>query len=157
MKLVERYLELNSFYKHKINLKDEYDSKISHIAKYIKQELSTFGYSESELADMLTKFLYTRKNATGKDILWFAYGRYLVKNLKEHITLPFKLREVQCIDCMDWFYGYSTTEVRCPLCQKRHENLIKKEWQRVRKAEEKKLGRKIEVRQKKRKIRDPRY
>lgn len=117
--VINKYKKLNSHYRYKINQKNEYDSKMRYISKYIKEELKQFNYSDEELADMLTSYLYSQKNCTSKDVLWFSYGKYLLKNLKEHLSIR-NPRTVQCVDCKDWFYAYSNNIERCSFCQEKY-------------------------------------
>lgn len=117
--VIDKYKSLNRHYRYKINQKNEYESKMRYISKYIKEELSKFNYSEEDLADMLTAYFYSQENCTSKDVLWFSYGKYLLKNLKEHLSLR-NPRTVQCVDCKDWFYAYSNNIERCPHCQEKY-------------------------------------
>lgn len=118
--VIEKYLLLNRHYKFKVGQKNEYEDKMHHISKYIKNELTTTGFSEEELADMLTKYLYTtEKTGVAKDVLWFSYGKYLVLNLKRNLTVR-EPKINQCVDCLDWFYSYASNVKRCPVCQKKY-------------------------------------
>lgn len=121
--VIEKYTFLNRHYKFKISQKNEYEEKMYHISKYIKNELATIGYSEEELSDMLTKYLYTtEKSGVAKDVLWFSYGKYIVLNLKKNLSIR-EPKINQCVDCLDWFYSYASNVKRCPVCQKKYRQL----------------------------------
>ena len=47
------------------------------VGNEIKLELSQFGYSDSEIADILVKLLYHIKPSSHKSVLWFCYGKYI--------------------------------------------------------------------------------
>lgn len=115
--VINTYNTLNAAYRFKIQHQNEYNIKVSYISKYIKQALSQFNYTEEELADMLTKYLYSKKSCVSKDVLWFSYGKHLIKNLRYNLNKKMNVRTIQCIDCLDWFYAYGTNETRCPICQ----------------------------------------
>lgn len=84
--------------------------------KEVKQELSTFGYSDVEIADILVKYLYGIKESKYKDLLWTCYGEYLYANLLKYRKQY--LKEVQCIDCGEWFTVSirDTKTCRCSRC-----------------------------------------
>lgn len=77
------------------------DLLYGNIAHDVKQELSQFGYSEIEIADILVKYLYGIKESKYKDLLWTCYGEHLYENLRRNKKL--KIKVVQCIDCGEWF------------------------------------------------------
>ena len=101
----------------------------NNIAAEIKYELSQFGYSESEVADILVKFLYHVKPSKHKAALRFCYGKYIVENLKNYFRLNTKV--IQCVDCGEWINVNikDTKACRCAECQKEH----RKQWDRERK------------------------
>ena len=127
--LIVKYCELNQKYHFKINMKcvdlsndviANTDAKqkvfFKNIANEIKYELSQFGYTNSEIADILVKFLYHIKPSKHKDVLWFCYGKYIVDNLKMNFVLSSKT--VQCVDCGEWLeVDVKDTETcRCKEC-----------------------------------------
>lgn len=113
--MIVKYCELNQKYHFKINMEcaDNLGSNLlsksairqelyyQKIAKEIRYELSQFGYSESEIADILVKFLYYIKPSKHKSVLWFCYGKYIFENIRKHIRHNTKI--IQCIDCGEWF------------------------------------------------------
>ena len=112
--LIVKYCELNQKYHFKINMKcvdlsnDIFintDAKqkmfFKSIANEIKYELSQFGYTNAEVADILVKFLYHVKPSKHKDVLWFCYGGYIVDNLKKN-NCKLNTKEIQCVDCGEW-------------------------------------------------------
>lgn len=84
-----------------------YKSKNRQVALYgkifneVKDELSVFGYSEREVADILVKYLYEIKASRNKDLLWTCYGEYLFDNLCQKVKG--NLKTIQCEDCGEWF------------------------------------------------------
>lgn len=132
--MIVKYCELNQQYHYKINMKriDNLRNDLltntqlkqsllfNKISKEIKFELSKFGYSDSEISDILVKFLYHVKPSKHKSVLWFCYGEEIVKNLKKHFK-P-KTKFVQCIDCGEWFETdiKNKRTCRCDNCSIEH-------------------------------------
>ena len=129
--LIVKYTELNRKYHYKINMKDmDVDTvkcntvsslrqslMFKDIAKDIREELLKFGYSESQVCDILVKYLYHIKKSKHKEVLWFCYGKYIYENLERKVKKPTKT--IQCIDCGEWFEVKNTNNVtyRCSECQ----------------------------------------
>lgn len=88
------------------------------IVKQVKSELSKFGYSNKEIADILVLYLYKLRDSRHKVLLWVCYGDILYKNLTKYFKQ--KRKSVQCVDCGNWFYAgiKSTTIKRCEKCAK---------------------------------------
>lgn len=142
--MILKYCELNQKYHFKINMECadmikgeiltnaqlKQDLFFKNIASEIRTELSQFGYSDSEIADILVKFLYYEKPSKHKSVLWFCYGKYIVENLKEHFKVSTKT--VQCIDCGEWIDvdKKDNNTCRCPVCQKEYRNNYQKELMR---------------------------
>ena len=132
--MIVKYFELNNKYHFKVNMECadmlrgellnntqlKQDLFFKRIANEIKAELSKFGYSDSEIADILVKLLYHVKPSSHKSVLWFCYGKYIVENLKNHFKLTTKV--VQCIDCGEWFNVNvkDTKTCRCTDCSIEH-------------------------------------
>ena len=139
--LIVKYCELNQKYHFKINMEcaDSLNSNMlsksavrqelyyQKIAKEIKYELSQFGYDESEITDILVKFLYHVKPSKHKSVLWFCYGKYIYENIKRHYKLNTKT--VQCIDCGEWFeVNIKDNETcRCAECYSEYRKLCVRE------------------------------
>ena len=89
------------------------------IANEVKTELSKFGYTDSEIVDILVKFLYYVKPSQHKSVLWFCYGKYIFENIEKY--LKSKTKEIQCIDCGEWFEVdiKASKSCRCIDCQKK--------------------------------------
>lgn len=106
--------------------------KYRQMSDKIKFELSQFGYSDSEIADILIKFLYGIKNSKNKTVLWMCYGDYIVENL-ERIFKP-QTKAVQCVDCGEWFEVnvFDSATCRCSNCVVEH----KRELARLRKQKQ---------------------
>ena len=132
--MIVKYYELNRQYHFKVNMEcaeltrgdllsnTQYkqDLFFKKIANEIRYELSQFGYSESEIVDILVKLLYHVKPSKHKSVLWFCYGKYIVENLKNHFKLTTKA--IQCIDCGEWFNVNvkDTKTCRCIDCSVEH-------------------------------------
>lgn len=100
--------------------------KYRQMSDKIKSELSQFGYSDSEIADILVKFLYGIKNSKNKTVLWMCYGDYIVENL-ERIFKP-QTKAVQCVDCGEWFEVnvFDSATCRCSNCSAEHKRELKR-------------------------------
>ena len=108
------------------------EATYTKIVDEIKCELSKFGYSNIEVADILVKYLYGIKESKYKDLLWTCYGEYLLDNLEKHIKLKTKI--IQCIDCGKWFEVgiFDSATCRCEVCVTEH----KRELARLRKQKQ---------------------
>lgn len=133
--LIEKYTKLNNTYHFKISMKDEYQNNLRYLACKIRNELSISGYSEIEICDMLVKYLYEKKNRKMKELLWFCYGKYIVRNLKKNYPVK-KTRAVQCINCGGWFEVdiNNAKTCRCKNCNVLHKRELRRlQTQRYRK------------------------
>jgi hypothetical protein len=144
--MIVKYFDLNNKYHFKVNMECadmlrgellnntqlKQDLFFKRIANEIKTELSQFGYSDSEIADILVKLLYHVKPSSHKSVLWFCYGKYIVENLKQHFKLATKV--VQCIDCGEWFETsvFDSAKDRCDECYDEYRKQRKLETQRKR-------------------------
>ena len=111
----------------KTNVKRSLKYKIVH--DDIKHELSQYGYSDIEIVDILVKFLYGISKSKHKSALWLCYGDIIFSNLEKNVKR--KTKEIQCIDCGEWFEVNikDTKACRCDECQKEY----RKKWDRDRK------------------------
>jgi hypothetical protein len=141
--MIVKYFELNNKYHFKVNMecmdmpKDSQwnNSQLKEIMFFnkvgneIKTELSQFGYGDSEVADILVKLLYHVKPSSHKSVLWFAYGNYILDNIKKNKKATTKV--IQCIYCGEWIdVSIKDTETcRCEECVDIH----KRELARLRK------------------------
>jgi hypothetical protein len=141
--LIVKYCELNQKYHFKINMKcvdlsnDIFintDAKqrmfFKGVANEIKYELSQFGYTNTEVTDILVKFLYHVKPSKHKDVLWFCYGGYIVDNLKRNFNQ--KTKAVQCCDCGEWFEidAKDNETCRCKDCYSEYRRVYYREKKR---------------------------
>ena len=133
--MIVRYYELNKQYHFKVNMEcaeltrgdllgnTQYkqDLFFKRIANEIRYELSQFGYNESEIVDILVKFLYKVKPSKHKSVLWFCYGKQIFENIQKNIRPKTKI--VQCIDCGKWIEVVikDTKTCRCDICSKEHQ------------------------------------
>lgn len=147
--MIVKYFELNNAYHFKVNMecidmprnaisetKTKQSITLKRISDEILTELSKFGYSDSEVADILVKLLYHVKPSKHKSVLWFCYGKYIVENLKKHFKSSTKI--IQCVDCGEWFEVsvFDSATERCECC---YDEYIK-EYDNIRKE---KMGTKI--------------
>lgn len=102
------------------------------IVDEVKCELSQFGYSDVEVADILVKYLYGIKESKYKDLLWTCYGEYLLMNIEKNFKS--KVKAIQCVDCGEWFEVNTkdTKTCRCDECIIEH----KRELARLRKRKQ---------------------
>lgn len=114
--LIVKYCELSRKYSFAINNASQVDRAFSpdvlknyqlkqdlrykKITTEIKNELSQFGYSDSDISDILIKFLYHIRDSKHKMILWLCYGDYIYENLS--IKLKLHTKTIQCVDCGEW-------------------------------------------------------
>ena len=94
----------------------------------IKNELSKFGYTDSEVSDILVKYLYGFKESKYKNALWICYGNIILENLKKNLTVKYK--EVRCIECGNWFITsiYNSKTCRCRTCQREYRDKYKSQY-----------------------------
>ena len=132
--LIVKYFELNNKYHFKVNMECadvlrgellnntqlKQDLFFKRIAIEIRDELSKFGRTDSEIADILVKLLYHTKPSSHKSVLWFCYGKYIAENLKKHFKPSTKI--IQCIDCGEWLEVNTkdTKACRCADCSAEH-------------------------------------
>jgi hypothetical protein len=140
--MIAKYCELNQRYHFKINLESidvlrdglmsssqlKQELLFNNIANEIRTELSQFGYSESEVADILVKFLYHTKPSKHKAALWFCYGKYIVENLKNN-NCKLNTKVIQCIDCGEWINVdiFDSATCRCHDCLQDHKKMLRRE------------------------------
>jgi hypothetical protein len=150
--MIVKYCELNKEYHFKINMECADNISIEllsksavrqelyyqKIAKEIRFELSQFGYSDSEIADILVKFLYYVKPSKHKSVLWFCYGKYIFENIEKHIKS--NVKTIQCVDCGEWFDVsiFDSATRRCSDCLTQYKKALKREQNK--RAYEKRKG-----------------
>lgn len=142
--MILKYIELNKKYYFKIDLTTVIHGEIlnnsqakelivfSKIKKEFLDELSKFGYTDSEISDILVKFLYHVKNNRHKDALWLCYGDIIYKNIQKHIHSNKK--SIQCEDCGEWFdvSVKNNKSCKCQICYSEYRKQQKLETQRIR-------------------------
>lgn len=99
----------------------KYDIKYKNAINDIKSELSIYGYSDEEIADILVKYLYGIKESKHKTALWFCYGDIICANLEKNVR-P-KTQECKCANCGEWFEISikDNHTCRCDECKKEHD------------------------------------
>lgn len=143
--LIVKYCELNKKYQFALNdavkgfssddmskSRIRRDLKYRKISKEIYEELSSFGYDDFKIVDILVKFLYGIKGGKNKMALWLCYGDVVYDNLSRNVKR--ETRDVQCADCGEWFeVGIKDTKTcRCHECAQEH----KRELARLRKKKQ---------------------
>ena len=145
--MIVKYCQLNKEYHFKINMECadmprdsitntqmKHDLFFKRVANEIRDELSKFGYTESQVADILVKFLYDVKPSKHKAVLWFCYGKYIVENLKNN-NCKLNVKTIQCVDCGEWVEvdAKSTKSCRCNKCQLEYDRYRKRLWKQQQK------------------------
>ena len=138
--MIVRYCELNKEYHFKINMECadvprdsmtntqmKHDLFFKRVANEIRTELSQFGYTDSEITDILVKFLYHIKPSKHKSVLWFCYGKYIVENLKRN-NCKSNTKIIQCVDCGEWFEVVNDKKhlktCRCESCDTEYKSML---------------------------------
>ncbi|MDR2277357.1 MAG: hypothetical protein LBE23_05820 [Vagococcus sp.] len=156
--VIDTYNILNKKYHFRIEQKNQ--SNVEYIVKLIRDELLVLGYIESDLSDILVKYLYTKKTAH-KEVLWKCFGENIVNNLKSNINpnsiqcekcgkrfvqehhnqklcnkcsdyQPIGTKIIKCVDCGKEFEidSRNMTKDRCDECQHERDKERKREWKR---------------------------
>ena len=144
--MIVKYYELNRQYHFKVNMEcaelargdllgnTQYkqDLFFKRIANEIRFELSQFGYSESEIVDILVKLLYCVKPSKHKSVLWFCYGKYIFENIEKNIRPKTKI--IQCVDCGKWIEVNTKDNetCRCDECYSEYRRKYKAEKEKER-------------------------
>lgn len=143
--MIVKYFELNNTYHFKVNMesadmprdtlsetKIKQNATLKKISNEILTELSKFGYTESEVSDILVKLLYHVKPSKHKSVLWFCYGKYIVENLSKNFKLTTKI--IQCDDCGEWFEinKKDNSTCKCNKCYSEYRKKYKAEKEKER-------------------------
>lgn len=158
--VISKYIEKASAYGHKVSnasipdIPIEFMSKTQlrkdatykRIVNEVKDELSQFGNSDEEIADILVKYLYGIKNSKRKDLLWACYGDIIYENLRRNLedkrkservsmkkrTEDGKMKTIRCVDCNKWFEVNACNKrtCRCNKCQIEHRKKLDRERKR---------------------------
>lgn len=95
----------------------------------IKSELLECGHTETEVTDILVKYVYG-KRSKHKNLLWFTVGEQIYKNLSENIERlkDSKRKMVQCDGCGEWFEipMHDESTCRCGKCDAKNGGKNKK-------------------------------
>lgn len=149
--LIVKYCELNKEYHFKVNgecidmprdsitnTQMKHDLFFKRVGNEIKAELSKFGYTDSEITDILVKFLYHVKPSKHKAVLWFCYGKYIVENLKKN-NCKLTTKTVQCVDCGEWFETsiFDSVKDRCDKCYEEYRKKYYREKKREQRLKDK--------------------
>ena len=118
--LIEAYMEFNKSYHYKINS----DFNMTYISQIVKEELSKYGYSDIEIADMLVQFLYHEIDSRHKKLLWLCYGDVMLENLQSNLSGI----DGYCIRCGIRFKKNNANHKYCDHC---YSEKIKKDGERI--------------------------
>jgi DNA-directed RNA polymerase subunit RPC12/RpoP len=111
--LISEYINLNQAYHFKVNMENRNNTNINYIADEIKSKLNKYSFSESDIVDILVKYLYAVKSSKSKAALWFCYGDIIVKNLKRNIGNKLNI----CESCGVRYEKTSNNQKYCENCQ----------------------------------------
>lgn len=156
--VVVKYCELAKKFYQKISAIVDYNYSAEIMMKSkVKQQLlygsiieettatlSQLGYSDIDITDVLVKYLYCdKKNSDRKDLLWTCYGDIILNNLKSNKEKCDYSKEVQCVDCGEWFYisKKDTHTCRCESCQVDADRVNARERKRRQREREKSVSR----------------
>lgn len=163
--VISKYIEKASLYGQKVSNASIPDMPIESMSKTqlrkdasykgivneVKSELSQFGNSDEEIADMLVKYLYHVKNSKRKDLLWACYGDIIYDNLQRNLeadkeckpvkrsmsrVISNKSKTVRCVDCGKWFEtsAKNNRSSLCSSCYKKYRTQRKLDTQRIRRS-----------------------
>ena len=110
--VIQKYIELGREYRFKVNIEDEKDN-YSYIRQLIIEQLKEFGYSETELSDMLVKYGFSVNKRAKKEALWLCFGDNIYENLKRNIGN----KSTVCPKCGKRFEKISPNMVYCENCK----------------------------------------
>lgn len=94
--IIQLYDKLCVSYNSKFsNLSSKDNDNLNTYIKLVKDKFAELNENESEVADILTIYLYRDKidKIKGKQIYWYVYGDYIVDNLKRNIEPDTKVCE----------------------------------------------------------------
>jgi len=109
--VIKKYEELNQQYHFRLDNNSEDINRMDYVLNDIKKELLNFNYSESDLTDMLIKYLFT-KRTDRKKVLWKCFGNIIVDNLKRNINENSKM----CEKCGKRFLQEQPNQKLCYKC-----------------------------------------
>ena len=131
-KIVELYDKLCHSYNSKFsNLSNKDNDNLKTYIKLVKDKFSELNENESEVADILTIYLYRDRidKIKGKQIYWYVYGEYIVDNLKKNIDsdtivcehcgkrdLETKIINGKCEDCREEIKNSGMKKIICVDC-----------------------------------------
>lgn len=109
-------------------------SKNARMVNEVRAALSRFGYDDVEIVDILVKYLYGIRKSANKTMLWLAYGDVIYKNLSD--KLKPQTKEVQCVDCGEWFEVnmFDSESCRCKECYEEYRRAYYREKKREQRA-----------------------
>ena len=115
--VINIYNKLNKTYHFKIDQKNQ--DNVDYIIKTVRDELLCQPkYTETEIADMLIKYLYSNRKTAHKEILWKCFGNIIIDNL--NINIP--ADSIQCEYCGGRFISNNNKQKYCCFCAKKVKN-----------------------------------
>jgi hypothetical protein len=120
--IIEEYNKLNKAYHFKIDQKNQ--NNVNYIIYIVKDELLKLSNNESELTDILVKYLYSCRKTPHKEILWKCFGDTIVKNLRNNVSEY----SIQCEKCGERFIPNNNKQKYCNICAKSVKNKQNKKY-----------------------------
>lgn len=117
--VTELYCKLSRRYGYKLsNTSNKNEGDLQSCIYLIKESFYKLGYNDIEISDILTKYLYGREDGLtkGKQIYWYVYGEYVVKNIQENLDDDTDV-------CMSCGKRTSKTEIKSHKCKECREEI----------------------------------
>lgn len=133
-KIIAKYVKENK-YKRKYS-KQYADAKTRNGKKkvlpaelIIRKKIMSVHDDATDIANVLVRYLYAKRNGKNKRTLWECFGREMLSNLRKNVGI------IECLDCNTVIKVPRQRQVRCDSCQLTHK--------KKRDAERKKAARKM--------------
>lgn len=85
IRINDLYNELNQTYGSNLKIIGSKKMNEVPILKYIQEKIDELGYSEDEIVNSLSYFLYNKQTTRKKKLFWLIYGEKLIENLTKNI------------------------------------------------------------------------
>ena len=171
--VTELYCKLSRRYGYKLsNTSNKNEGDLQSCIYLIKESFYKLGYNDIEISDILTKYLYGREDGLtkGKQIYWYVYGEYVVKNIQENLdddtdvcmscgkrTSKTEIKSHKCKECREEIKSTGIKSVVCIDCgetfeidnssrRKRCDHCFKEEKQKQKREELRRYREKIRCR-----------
>jgi hypothetical protein len=111
--IIELYIQLD---RNKDRLMKQYNRSKNEAKLYvyqmIKEELLNLNHDPTYIADVLVKYLYSKKQSKYKKTIWECFGDIIVNNLEFNLNVA-----EECYDCGCRYKQVKQRQVRCDNCQ----------------------------------------